>query len=94
MRQSLFFAIHLILPVSSQPVDAHKELVEQLQTEDPDEAEQIMRASMIRNKEELFAGVEPPDRLRPASKTKVASVRRQLWPMEFGIDKARNVVVP
>ncbi len=91
MRHSLFFAIHMVVPMDNRRYSptGHQDLVEQLQTEDPDKAEQSIRAMLMKNREGLFSDTGSLMIPKPDSTT---GSHRQVWPSGFGISDARKIV--
>jgi DNA-binding GntR family transcriptional regulator len=91
MRHSLFFAIHMVVPMGNRRYSptGHQDLVEQLQTENPDKAERSIRAMLMENREGLFShtGSLMIPRLYSAM-----GGHRQIWPSGFGINDARKMV--
>ena len=91
MRHSLFFAIHMVVPMGNRQYSptGHQDLVKQLQTEDPDEAEQSIRAMLMKNREGLFSDTGS---LTIAKFGSAKRGHRQIWPSGFGINDARKMV--
>jgi len=91
MRHSLFFAIHMVIPMGnrSYSLTGHQDLVEQLQTANPDEAERIIRAMLMKNREGLFSDTGS---LTIAKFGSAIGGHHQIWPPGFGINDARKMV--
>lgn len=91
MRHSLFFAIHMVVPMKNRQysLTGHQDLIEKLQTEDPDEAERSIRVMLMKNREGLFSHTES---LTAPKLDSATSDHRQIWPSDFGINDARKNV--
>ena len=91
MRHSLFFGIHMVIPMGGRQFSptGHQNLLEQLKTEQPDQAEAAIRAMLTENREELLDRSASLPSQQPVSD---GISHRPIWPSEFDIEASRSVV--